>query len=211
MKHLIIAVAAAPWGSASILTISWMYIAMMGADGLTEATKFAILNANYPAGAGRLDKFHRSNGLVAHECILDLRAFKGTTAEDVAKRLMDYGFHAPTLSWPVAGTLMVEPTESESKYELDRFCDAMISIHAEMTAVENGTADAKNNLLKNAPHTADQIASDNWNRPYGREQAAFPAKSLHDYKFWPHVSRVDNVFGDRNPVCSCVGMENYQS
>jgi glycine dehydrogenase len=205
------AVAAAPWGSASILTISWMYIAMMGADGLTEATKVAILNANYIAA--RLEKYfptlYRSNGLVAHECILDLRAFHKTTAEDVAKRLMDYGFHAPTLSWPVAGTLMVEPTESESKYELDRFCDAMISIHAEMTAIENGSADAKNNLLKNAPHTADQIASDNWNRPYTREAAAFPAKSLHDYKFWPHVSRVDNVFGDRNPVCSCVGMENY--
>jgi glycine dehydrogenase len=207
------AVAAAPWGSASILTISWMYIAMMGADGLTEATKFAILNANYISK--RLENYfptlYRSKGLVAHECILDLRGFHATTAEDVAKRLMDYGFHAPTLSFPVAGTLMVEPTESESKYELDRFCDAMISIHAEMTAVENGTADAKNNLLKNAPHTADQIASDNWNRPYTREAAAFPAKSLHDYKFWPHVSRVDNVFGDRNPVCSCVGMENYAS
>jgi glycine dehydrogenase len=205
------AIAAAPWGSASILTISWMYIAMMGGDGLTEATKFAILNANYIAA--RLEKYfptlYRSNGLVAHECILDLRAFHATTAEDVAKRLMDYGFHAPTLSFPVAGTLMVEPTESESKAELDRFCDAMISIHAEMTAIENGSADAKNNLLKNAPHTADQIASDNWNRPYTREAAAFPAKSLHDYKFWPHVSRVDNVFGDRNPVCSCVGMENY--
>jgi len=205
------AVSAAPWGSASILTISWMYIAMMGADGLTEATKFAILNANYISK--RLEKhfptLYRSNGLVAHECILDLRAFKSVTAEDVAKRLMDYGFHAPTLSWPVAGTLMVEPTESESKYELDRFCDAMISIHAEMTAVETGAADAKNNLLKNAPHTADQIASDNWNRPYTREAAAFPAKSLHDYKFWPHVGRVDNVYGDRNPVCSCVGMENY--
>ena len=204
-------VSAAPWGSASILTISWMYIAMMGADGLTEATKFAILNANYISK--RLEKhfptLYRSNGLVAHECILDLRAFHATTAEDVAKRLMDYGFHAPTLSWPVAGTLMVEPTESESKYELDRFCDAMISIHAEMTAVENGTADAKNNLLKNAPHTADQIASDIWNRPYTREAAAFPAKSLHDYKFWPHVSRVDNVFGDRNPVCSCAGMEAH--
>jgi glycine dehydrogenase len=205
------AVSAAPWGSASICTISWMYIAMMGPDGLTDATKFAILNANYIAA--RLEKYfptlYRSNGLVAHECILDLRVFHKTTAEDVAKRLIDYGFHAPTLSWPVAGTLMVEPTESESKAELDRFCDAMISIHAEMTAVENGSADAQNNLLKNAPHTADQIASDNWNRPYGREQAAFPAKSLHDYKFWPHVSRVDNVFGDRNPVCSCVGMENY--
>jgi len=211
LKSHIGPVAASPWGSASILPISWMYIAMMGAHGLTEATKFAILNANYIAA--RLEKYfptlYRSNGLVAHECILDLRAFHTTTAEDVAKRLMDYGFHAPTLSWPVAGTLMVEPTESESKYELDRFCDAMISIHAEMTAVENGTADGKNNLLKNAPHTADQIASDNWNRPYSRASAAFPAKSLHDYKFWPHVSRVDNVFGDRNPVCSCAGMENY--
>ena len=207
------AVAAAPWGSASILTISWMYIAMMGADGLTEATKFAILNANYISR--RLEKhfptLYRSNGFVAHECILDLRTFKSVTAEDVAKRLMDYGFHAPTLSWPVAGTLMVEPTESESKYELDRFCDAMISIHAEMTAVETGAAEAKNNLLKNAPHTADQIASDNWNRPYTREAAAFPAKSLLEYKFWPHVGRVDNVFGDRNPVCSCVGMDVLES
>jgi glycine dehydrogenase len=204
-------VSAAPWGSAGILPISWMYIAMMGTDGLTEATQYAILNANYISK--RLEKhfptLYRRNGLVAHECILDLCAFHSVTAEDVAKRLMDYGFHAPTLSFPVAGTLMVEPTESESKYELDRFCDAMISIHAEMTAVETGAADAKNNLLKNAPHTADQIASDNWNRPYSREQAAFPAKDLHDYKFWPHVSRVDNVFGDRNPVCSCAGMENY--
>ncbi|HNQ73933.1 MAG TPA: aminomethyl-transferring glycine dehydrogenase [Verrucomicrobiota bacterium] len=206
------AVSAAPWGSASVLPISWMYIAMLGARGLAEVTQYAILNANYISR--RLEKhfptLYQNHNLVAHECILDLRAFKGTTAEDVAKRLMDYGFHAPTLSWPVAGTLMVEPTESESQYELDRFCDAMISIHAEMTAVENGSADAKNNLLKNAPHTADQIASDSWNRPYTREAAAFPAKSLHDYKFWPPVARVDNVFGDRNPVCSCVGMENYQ-
>ena len=206
-------VAAAPWGSASILTISWMYIAMMGPVGLTEATKYAILNANYIAA--RLEKYfptlYRNNGCVAHECILDLRDFHGTTAEDVAKRLMDYGFHAPTLSWPVAGTLMVEPTESESKYELDRFCDAMIAIHAEMTAIENGSVDAKNNLLKNAPHTADQVVADNWSRPYTREQAAFPAKSLLEYKFWPSVARVDNVFGDRNPVCSCVGMEAYQS
>jgi glycine dehydrogenase len=237
------AVAGAPWGSASILTISWMYIAMMGPDGLTDATKFAILNANYISK--RLENYFPTlyrgpSGLVAHECILDLRrivqsragilpappsassatgsgqagsptylAVKTVTAEDVAKRLMDYGFHAPTLSWPVAGTLMVEPTESESKFELDRFCDAMIYIHAEMTAVETGAIDAKNNPLKNAPHTADQIASDNWNHPYSREQAAFPAKTLHEYKFWPHVSRVDNVFGDRNPVCSCVGMESY--
>ncbi len=204
-------VSAAPWGSAGILPISWMYIAMMGPDGLTEATKFAILNANYISKRleNHFPTLYRRNGLVAHECILDLRGFKSTTAEDVAKRLMDYGFHAPTLSWPVAGTLMVEPTESESKYELDRFCDAMISIHAEMTAVETGKTDAKNNPLKNAPHTADQIASDDWNRPYSRQQAAFPAKSLLDYKFWPHVSRVDNVYGDRNPVCSCAGMENY--
>ncbi len=230
-------VAAAPWGSAGILPISWMYIAMMGADGLTEATKFAILNANYISK--RLEKYfptlYRSNGLVAHECILDLRRIvagqsstgvspveneeqagrlryidvKCVTAEDVAKRLMDYGFHAPTLSWPVAGTLMVEPTESESKYELDRFCDAMIAIHAEMTAVETGAADAKNNLLKNAPHTTDMVAADNWNRPYSREQAAFPVPGLRDYKFWPAVGRIDNVFGDRNPVCTCAGMENY--
>ena len=204
-------VTAAPWGSAGILPISWMYIAMMGPDGLTQATKFAILNANYIAH--RLENYfptlYRSHGLVAHECILDLRGFKSVTAEDVAKRLMDYGFHAPTLSFPVAGTLMVEPTESESKFELDRFCDAMISIHGEMTAVETGAVDARNNVLKNAPHTADTIASDHWNRPYSREQAAFPAKSLHEYKFWPYVGRVDNVFGDRNPICSCAGMENY--
>jgi glycine dehydrogenase len=211
LKSQIGPVAAAPWGSASILPISWMYIAMMGADGLTEATKFAILNANYISRRleSHFPTLYRSNGLVAHECILDLRAFESVTAEDVAKRLMDYGFHAPTLSWPVAGTLMVEPTESESKVELDRFCDAMISIHAEMTAVETGAADAKNNPLKNAPHTADQIASDNWNHPYSREQAVFPAKGLHEYKFWPAVGRVDNVYGDRNPVCTCAGMENY--
>ena len=205
------AVSAAPWGSASVLPISWMYIAMLGARGLTEVTQYAILNANYISKrlAPYFPTLYTHNHLVAHECILDLRVFKATTAEDVAKRLMDYGFHAPTLSWPVAGTLMVEPTESESKYELDRFCDAMIAIHAEMTAVEKGAADAKNNLLKNAPHTADQIASDAWNRPYSREAAAFPVKSLLEFKFWPPVARVDNVYGDRNPVCSCVGMENY--
>ncbi len=206
-------VAAAPWGSAGILPISWAYIAAMGPAGLTEATQYAILNANYIARRleNHFPTLYRRNGLVAHECILDLRAFKSVTAEDVAKRLMDYGFHAPTLSWPVAGTLMVEPTESESKSELDRFCDAMIAIHAEMTAIESGTADKQNNLLKNAPHTADMIAADNWNRPYARESAAFPVPGLRDYKFWPAVGRVDNVFGDRNPVCTCVGMENYQS
>ena len=205
-------VSAAPWGSASILPISWVYIACMGSAGVTEATKYAILNANYISR--RLEEYFPTlykgtGGLVAHECILDLRGFKATTAEDVAKRLMDYSFHAPTLSWPVAGTLMVEPTESEPKCELDRFCDAMIAIHGEMTAVETGKADKANNLLKGAPHTADQIAGE-WNRPYTREQAAFPVKSLVDYKFWPPVARVDNVFGDRNLVCSCVGMESYQ-
>ncbi len=206
-------VAAAPWGSAGILPISWMYIAMMGADGLTEATKFAILNANYIAK--RLENYfptlYRRNGLVAHECILDLRRFKSVTVEDVAKRLMDYGFHAPTISWPVPGTMMVEPTESESKYELDRFCDAMIAIHGEISAIESGSVDAKDNLLKNAPHTADMIAADTWNHPYSREQAAFPVPGLRDYKFWPAVGRIDNVYGDRNPICTCAGMDDYQS
>jgi glycine dehydrogenase len=206
------AVSAAPWGSASILPIPWMYIAMMGADGLTEATQVAILNANYVAK--RLENhfptlYRGAQGVVAHECILDLRHFKLVTAEDVAKRLMDYGFHAPTLSWPVAGTLMVEPTESEPKAELDRFCEAMIAIHAEILAVERGEMDPKNNPLKNAPHTADVVAADTWDRPYSREQAAFPVPALRDWKFWPAVGRVDNVYGDRNLVCSCVGMEAY--
>ncbi len=206
------AVSAAPWGSASILPVSWMYIATMGADGLTEATKAAILNANYIAT--RLEKFfptlYRGHGnLVAHECILDLRQFKSVTAEDVAKRLMDYGFHAPTLSFPVAGTLMVEPTESESKFELNRFCDAMIAIHGEIQAIESGVMDKANNPLKNAPHTADTIALAEWNRPYSREQAAFPTTWQRESKFWPAVARVDNVFGDRNLVCSCAGMEAY--
>jgi glycine dehydrogenase len=207
------AVSAAPWGSSSICVISWMYIQMMGEPGLTEATKVAILNANYISKRleGTFPTLYRSNGLVAHECILDLRQFKLVTAEDVAKRLMDFGFHAPTLSWPVAGTLMVEPTESEPKSELDRFCDAMIAIHAEIVEVESGKADPKNNLLKNAPHTADQIASDSWNRPYSRDRAAFPVPGLKDFKFWPASARVDNVYGDRNLVCSCAGMESYQS
>ena len=206
------AISAAPWGSASILPISWMYIATMGPAGLTEATQFAILNANYIAH--RLGKFfpilyRGASGLVAHECILDLRGFKSVTVEDVAKRLMDYGFHAPTISWPVPGTVMVEPTESESKEELDRFCDAMIAIHAEILAIESGAADKQNNLLKNAPHTADTLAAEPWNRPYTRAQAAYPAPWLHDHKFWPAVGRIDNVFGDRNLVCSCVGMDAY--
>ena len=207
-------VSAAPLGSASILTISWMYIRMMGPDGLTNATKAAILNANYIAK--RLDPhfpvlFKGKHGLVAHECILDLREWKrvGIEVEDVAKRLMDYGFHAPTVSWPVAGTMMVEPTESEAKAELDRFCDAMISIHAEIEAIANEKADRQNNVLKNAPHTAQQIASDRWDRPYSREQAAFPAPWTRDFKFWPAVARIDNVYGDRNLVCSCPPMEDF--
>ncbi len=203
------AVSGAPWGSASILPISWMYIAMMGAEGLQTATEHAILNANYIAR--RLDGhypvlYKGINGLVAHECILDLRQFKIVTVEDVAKRLMDYGFHAPTISWPVAGTMMVEPTESESKEELDRFCDAMILIRAEIEAVETGAADTADNVLKNAPHTADTVVADSWPHGYKREQAAYPADWLRDLKFWPAVGRIDNVWGDRNLVCSCAGM-----
>ncbi len=143
--------------------------------------------------------------MVAHECILDVRPFKKVTAEDVAKRLMDYGFHAPTLSWPVAGTLMVEPTESESKEELDRFCDAMIAIHAEIMQIESGRADERDNLLKNAPHTADMLAAEPWTHSYSRSQAAYPTRHQVEFKFWPAVGRIDNVYGDRNPVCSCVG------
>jgi glycine dehydrogenase len=206
------AVAAAPWGSASILAIPWVYIAAMGGAGLTEATQYAILNANYVARRlqDHFPVLYRGHGnLVAHECILDLRQFKDITVEDVAKRLMDYGFHAPTISWPVPGTMMVEPTESESKEELDRFCEALISIHAEIKAIESGQADKHNNVLKNAPHTADMLAREPWDHPYPRGQACFPAKWLHDHKFWPSVGRIDNVFGDRNLVCSCAGMEAY--
>ena len=205
-------ISAAPWGSASILVIPWVYIRLMGGDGLTEATKVAILNANYIAR--RLEKYfpilYKGHGdLVAHECILDLRAFKTVTVEDVAKRLMDYGFHAPTISWPVPGTMMVEPTESESKAELDRFCDAMIAIHGEIQAIESGQTNPRDNLLKNAPHTAEVLTADKWEHPYSREQAGYPARWLREHKFWPPVSRIDNVYGDRNPVCSCVGMEAY--
>ncbi|MEY2411309.1 MAG: glycine dehydrogenase [Verrucomicrobiota bacterium] len=206
-------IAAAPWGSASILVISWMYIRMMGPDGLADSSRVAILNANYIAArlANYFPTLYKGpGGYVAHECILDLRGFKASTAEDVAKRLIDYSFHAPTLSWPVAGTLMVEPTESEAKSELDRFCDAMISIHAEMTAIETGASHASDNLLKNAPHTSELISANEWAHPYSREQAAFPVKNLRDWKFWPPVSRIDNVFGDRHPVCSCAGMDTYK-
>jgi glycine dehydrogenase len=208
------AVSAAPWGSASILPISWVYIAAMGGKGLVEATRIAILNANYIAR--KLENhfpvlYRGKTGRVAHECILDLRQFKSVTVEDVAKRLMDFGFHAPTISWPVPGTMMVEPTESESKEELDRFCDALLHIHGEILAIENGQIDKLNNPLKNAPHTADMLAEDNWTRPYSRQQAAFPDQRLRDHKFWPAVGRIDNVYGDRNLVCSCVGMEAYGS
>jgi glycine dehydrogenase len=211
-KPAVGAVSAAPWGSASVLPISWVYIAAMGGFGLTEAAKYAILNANYIAW--RLDRYfpvlYRGHGgLVAHECILDLRHYKSVTVEDVAKRLMDYGFHAPTISWPVPGTIMVEPTESESKAELDRFCEAMIGIHAEILAIESGQIDKQNNPLKRAPHTADMLADEEWNRPYSRAQACFPAAWLKDYKFWPAVGRIDNVYGDRNLVCSCAGMDAY--
>src|SRR5439155_984883 len=201
-----------PWGSASILVIPWIYIRLMGPDGLLDATKIAILNANYIAK--RLNShfpvlYKGPGALVAHECILDLRAFTSATVGDVAKRLIDYGFHAPTISCPVAGTMMVEPTESESKAELDRFCDAMIAIHAEIQTMESGAADKQNNLLKNAPHAAETVCGDKWDRPYSREQAAYPAAWLRAYKFWPPVSRIDNVYGDRNPVCTCAGMEAY--
>ncbi|MFN6179157.1 MAG: aminomethyl-transferring glycine dehydrogenase [Dolichospermum sp.] len=213
--HSFGAVSAAPWGSASILVISWMYIIMMGADGLTEATKIAILNANYIAK--KLESYYPvlyqgKNGLVAHECILDLRSLKKTAQieiDDVAKRLMDYGFHAPTVSWPVAGTIMVEPTESESKQELDRFCDALIAIREEVAAIESGKMDIHDNLLKNAPHTAESLIVGEWKHPYSREQAAYPALWNKEYKFWPSVGRIDAAFGDRNFVCSCLPMEAY--
>ncbi len=209
------AVCSAPWGSASINTISWMYIAMMGATGLTAATKVAILNANYVAARLREHfpvLYAGRHGRVAHECIIDLRPLSdasGITVEDVAKRLMDYGFHAPTMSWPVAGTLMIEPTESESKDELDRFCEALISIHGEIREVADGDADARDNLLKNAPHPAELVCADEWPHPYPRERAAYPVETLRVRKFWPAVARIDNVHGDRNLVCTCDAVESY--
>ena len=207
-------VAAAPYGSALVLLISWAYIAMMGADGLRKASQAAILNANYMAKRleGHYDVLYRGpNGYVAHEFILDVRPFTkaGVSAEDIAKRLIDYGFHAPTMSWPVTGTLMVEPTESESKAELDRFCDAMIAIRTEIQEIELGTADAADNVLKMAPHTVAEVTADEWSHPYTRAQAAFPADGLRDAKLWPTVARVDNAYGDRNLVCSCPPMEAY--
>jgi glycine dehydrogenase len=208
-------VAAAPYGSASILLISWAYIALLGAEGVKRASETAILNANYMAHRldGHYDVLYAGrNGRVAHEFILDLRHLRQRTSlteVDVAKRLMDYGFHAPTMSWPVVGTMMVEPTESESKAELDRFCEAMISIRSEIQAVELGLADAEENVLKNAPHTAVLVAGDAWTLPYPREQAAFPAPWTREHKFWPSVRRVNDAYGDRNLVCSCPPMEAY--
>ena len=209
------AVSAAPFGSASILPITWMYIRMMGGAGLRRASQLAILNANYIAR--RLEEHYPvlytgTNGLVAHECILDLRPLKdssGISVDDVAKRLIDFGFHAPTMSFPVAGTLMIEPTESESKEELDRFCDAMIRIRNEIRAVETGALDAEDNPLKNAPHTAAELVGE-WAHPYSREQAVYPTASLVEGKYWPPVGRVDNVYGDRNLVCACPSIEAYQ-
>ncbi|MCH2272183.1 MAG: aminomethyl-transferring glycine dehydrogenase [SAR86 cluster bacterium] len=208
-------VSATEWGSASILPISWMYIKMMGASGLKEASQAAILNANYIAH--RLKNHFKvlykgENDLVAHECIIDVRSFKESAdieVEDIAKRLIDYGFHAPTMSWPVAGTLMIEPTESESKAELDRFCEAMIEIRKEIKRVEVGDLDIQDNMLKNAPHSAEQVSADEWDHPYSRSEAAYPVDSLRNNKYWCPVSRVDNVYGDRNLLCNCPSMEEF--
>jgi glycine dehydrogenase len=208
-------ISAAPYGSPSILTISWAYIAMMGAAGLRDATQVAILNANYMAkrlAAHYPIVYRGKHGFCAHEFILDLRPFEktaGIKSEDVAKRLMDFGFHAPTMSWPVTGTLMIEPTESESKAELDRFCDAMIAIREEIQAVEEGRLDRADNPLKNAPHTAAVVSATAWTHGYTREQAAFPLPWVRDNKFWPAVGRVDNPFGDRNLVCLCPPLSDY--
>ncbi|HXG71490.1 MAG TPA: aminomethyl-transferring glycine dehydrogenase [Gemmatimonadaceae bacterium] len=209
------AVSAAPWGSASILPISHTYIRLMGGDGLEYATRIAILNANYIAR--RLEPhfpvlYKGSNGTVAHECIIDTRVVRqasGVEVEDIAKRLMDYGFHAPTVSFPVAGTLMIEPTESEPKEELDRFCDAMIAIREEIREIETGDADRVDNVLKNAPHTLDRVTATEWTHPYSREKAAFPASWSRDFKFWPAVARVESAYGDRNLICSCLPTDAY--
>jgi len=208
-------VSAAPWGSPWILPISWAYCAAMGRDGLTEATKVAILNANYVAKrlAGHYELLYSGrNGLVAHECIIDTRPFKqsaGVDVEDIAKRIIDYGFHPPTVSFPVAGTLMIEPSESESKEELDRFCDALIAIREEIREIEEGRSARDNNLLSNAPHTLEDVISDRWDRPYSRERAAFPSPSTRRHKVWPSVGRVDGAYGDRNLVCVCPPVEAY--
>lgn len=211
------AVSAAPWGSASILPISWMYMALMGSRGLQHASKLAILNANYMAK--RLASefsvlFTGDHGYVAHECIIDFREFKqsaGVEVVDIAKRLMDYGFHSPTMSWPVPGTLMIEPTESESKEELDRFCDALLSIRQEIRLIESGRWPRDNNPLKNAPHTMTAVVRDEWTHPYSRQLASFPAPWTESFKFWPSVGRVDESFGDKNFVCTCPSVEDFRA
>ena len=211
------AVSAAPFGSASILLISYAYIKLLGAAGVTKATEYAILNANYMKS--RLEKYYKilytgSNGTAAHEFIVDLRPFKNTAgieAEDVAKRLIDYGFHAPTMSFPVPGTIMIEPTESEDKAELDRFCDALISIYEEIKAIESGAVDKTDNPLKNAPHTQAVVTADDWSHAYTRRDAAYPLYYVTLNKFWPAVSRINNTFGDRNLICTCEPLESYIS
>jgi glycine dehydrogenase len=210
------AVSGAEFGSASILTISYMYCALLGVSGLKRSTQVAILNANYMKK--RLEPhfeilYTGINGFVGHEFIMDLRPFEKTTdvhVEDVAKRLMDFGFHAPTMSFPVAGTLMVEPTESESRAELDRLCDALIIIREEIRAIEEGRSDAKDNALMNAPHTAEEVCGDTWDHAYSREQAAYPATWTRNFKYWPTVKRIDNGFGDRNLICSCPPIDVYE-
>jgi glycine dehydrogenase len=217
-QRAIHAVSAAPWGSSNILIISYGYMKMLGRDGMTDATRYAILNANYMKS--RLETYYpvlyaRQNGRVAHELIFDLRPLRqasgaaNITETDVAKRLMDYGFHAPTVSFPVAGTLMIEPTESEPTEELDRFCDAMIAIRAEIQAVIDGAADPSDNVLKNAPHTAAAVSSDHWPHSYSREQAAYPLRFVRARKFWPSVGRINDPYGDRNLFCTCPPITAY--
>jgi len=210
------AVSSAPWGSSSILVISWMYIKMMGAEGLKKASQVAILNANYISK--KLNKYFPvlytgKNGKVAHECIIDIRPIKvetGITEEDIAKRLIDFGFHAPTMSWPVPGTMMIEPTESESLSELDRFCDTLIKIKGEIDKVKSGDFDKLDNPLKNAPHTHVELSANEWKHKYDRETAAYPSTILKSYKYWPPVARVDNVYGDKNLFCTCPSMDEYK-
>ncbi|RKY90038.1 MAG: glycine dehydrogenase (aminomethyl-transferring), partial [Ignavibacteriae bacterium] len=208
-------VSSAPWGSADILLISYAYIKLMGSKGLTDASKAAIVSANYMMA--KLSSEYKvlytgAGGRVAHELIFDMREFKQTAkveVEDIAKRLMDYGFHAPTVSFPVAGTLMIEPTESESKAEIDRYCDALISIRNEIRQIEEGKADTDDNLLKNAPHTLQSVIADEWNHSYSREKAAYPLSYIRKNKFWPSVGRIDSAYGDRNLVCACLPVSEY--
>jgi glycine dehydrogenase len=210
------AVSAAPWGSSSILSISWMYIKMMGSEGLKKASQVAILNANYVAHKLK-DSFpilyKGKNGNVAHECIIDIRKIKadiGITEEDIAKRLIDFGYHAPTMSWPVAGTMMIEPTESESLSEINRFCSALQKIKQEIDKIHSGKYDKVDNPLKNAPHTHVELSSNKWEHKYDREEAAYPSEILKTVKYWPPVARVDNVYGDKNLFCTCPSMDEYE-